>query len=240
MKNALQAILLALGTASFSNVSAQEPVPPPAPPQQQGEDKIRIIEKPEPRDKDRPRHRDEVPHREMRPSTYLGIATRSPSPEARAMTGVAEGFGLVIEEVLPESPAAAAGLQRYDLITQLNDQLLVNAEQLSALVRHQAKDTQITLTLKRAGAEQKVTVKLVEKMIPVHQGHGPISQYFGETFNREDMRKFGDELRDNIHRFSREMDQWREGMKNVYPKKDKPARPHSGEPKRDEPRDDAT
>jgi hypothetical protein len=160
----------------------------------------------------------------MRPTTYLGISTRSPSPEARAMTGVAEGLGLVIEEVMPDSPASMAGLQRYDLLTQLDDQLLVNPEQLSTLVRMKQKDATVILTLKRAGVEQKATVKLAEKMLPAPVERGPIGQFFDQAFNKEDMRKFTDELRENMQRFGRDMDQWRERMKDQWqaPKHKKP------------------
>jgi C-terminal processing protease CtpA/Prc len=152
----------------------------------------------------------------MRPTTYLGISTRTPSPEARALTGVAEGLGLVVEEVMPDCPAKVAGLQRYDLLTQLDDQLLVNPEQLSTLVRMKQKDASVTLTLKRAGVEQKVTVKLGEKMMLPAMERGPVTQFFDQTFNREDMHKFTDDVRENMQRFGREMDQWRERMKDQW------------------------
>ena len=71
-----------------------------------------------------------------------------------------------MEDILPDSPAQAAGLQRNDLLLRFDDQLLAHPIQLEALVRRTGKDKEATLTLLRAGAEQKVTLKVGEKMLP--------------------------------------------------------------------------
>jgi hypothetical protein len=44
--------------------------------------------------------------------------------------------------------------------------LLVNPPQLEALVRRAGKDKESTLTILRGGAEQKITIKVGEKMLP--------------------------------------------------------------------------
>lgn len=91
----------------------------------------------------------------------------SPVPPALgAQLGLAEGFGLVVDDVLPDSPATTAGLQRYDVLKQLNDQQLLDSNQLATLVRSQGKDTSVTLTVLRKGQEQKLAVKIGEKLLP--------------------------------------------------------------------------
>src|SRR5581483_9037772 len=77
-----------------------------------------------------------------------------------------EGFGLVIAEVLPDSPAAKAGLQKFDVVTKFNDQQLVDASQFSTLVRGAGKDADATLTILRQAKEQTVPVKIGERMAP--------------------------------------------------------------------------
>jgi hypothetical protein len=77
-----------------------------------------------------------------------------------------EGFGLVVENVLPESPAQAAGIQRFDVLKLLNDQQLVSPEQLSKLVQKLGKDADATLTIVRKGQEQKLPIKVGEKLLP--------------------------------------------------------------------------
>jgi membrane-associated protease RseP (regulator of RpoE activity) len=74
-----------------------------------------------------------------------------------------EGFGLVVDFVEPGSPAAAAGLEPYDVLTRLDDQRLVNPQQLAVLVRTFDADAQVTLTVVREGGERQVPVKLVER-----------------------------------------------------------------------------
>jgi serine protease Do len=97
---------------------------------------------------------------------YLGIVTRDAGPDLAAQLRQPEGFGLVVEEVLPDSPAKSAGLERNDLLLRFDDQALVNPPQLEALVRRAGKDKEATLTILRGGAEQKVTIRIGEKMLP--------------------------------------------------------------------------
>jgi hypothetical protein len=55
----------------------------------------------------------------------------------------------------------------HDVLTKLDDQLLVNTDQLAALVRSKKPGDQVTLTLIRAGKGTKLTAKLIEKDIPI-------------------------------------------------------------------------
>ncbi len=99
------------------------------------------------------------------PQPFLGIVTSPLPPALTAQLGLADGFGLLVEEVMPDSPASTAGLQKYDVLKSLNDQQLVNPEQLSALVRGAGKDKEVTITLVRKGQEQKVTAKVGERVL---------------------------------------------------------------------------
>jgi hypothetical protein len=89
-----------------------------------------------------------------------------PAPPAlSAQLGLEEGFGLVVENVLPDSPAQAAGVQRFDVLKLLNDQQLVSPDQLSRLVGRLGKDAEAILTIVRKGQEQKLTIKIGEKLL---------------------------------------------------------------------------
>src|SRR6267143_1854991 len=100
------------------------------------------------------------------PVTYLGVETSEVPSVLCDQLGIQKGFGLVVDYVVPDGPAAAAGVQQNDIIKMLNDQILTDPGQLSKLVRSFQEGTNVTLTLMRKGQEQKVTVKLGKKEVP--------------------------------------------------------------------------
>jgi hypothetical protein len=72
-------------------------------------------------------------------------------------------MGLVVEFVDKDSPAEKAGLKRYDVLSKLQDQLLVNAEQLAVLVRSRKPGDEVELTVIRGGAPTQLKAKLIER-----------------------------------------------------------------------------
>src|SRR5436189_5523933 len=78
------------------------------------------------------------------PVTFLGVET-SPVPSVVSeQLGLAKGFGLVVDYVVPDGPAAAAGVQQNDVLKMLNDQILMQPDQLSRLVRSYPEGTNVT------------------------------------------------------------------------------------------------
>ena len=107
------------------------------------------------------------------PVTFLGVET-SPIPSVVCdQLGIAKGFGLVVDYVVPDGPAAAAGVQQNDILKMLNDQILLEPGQLAKLVRSYSEGTTVTLTVLRKGQEQKISVKLTKKeVLKRHAGMG--------------------------------------------------------------------
>ena len=99
------------------------------------------------------------------PQPYLGVATAPLDPALCAQLGFTPGLGLSVEEVIPDGPAAKAGVQALDVIKQVNDQLVSNPAHLAALARHFGKDTEVTLLVIRKGQEQKIPVKIGERVM---------------------------------------------------------------------------
>ena len=64
----------------------------------------------------------------------LGVAVEPVSSVLRAQLSLEPDSGLTVSAVVPDSPAARAGLQVSDVLTRFNDQLLVSPGQLVALV----------------------------------------------------------------------------------------------------------
>src|SRR3977135_2611380 len=100
------------------------------------------------------------------PVTYLGVETSDVPRVVSEQLGLPKGFGLVVDYVVPDGPAAAAGVQQNDILKMLNDQILTEPDQLSKLIRSNAEGASVTLTVLRKGQEQKITVKLGKKEVP--------------------------------------------------------------------------
>ncbi len=131
-------------------------------------------------------------HEKKVPVTFLGLETSEVPSVVSEQLGLAKGFGLVVDYVVPDGPAAAAGVQQNDIIKMLNDQILTEPDQLAKLVRSYSEGTSVTLTLLRKGKEQKVTAKLIKKEVPQRHDFGPgHHRHFFFRSNDQDFGEFG-------------------------------------------------
>ena len=159
-----------------------------------------------------PRDRDREDQMPKVPVTFLGVETSEVPSVLCDQLGLPKGFGLVVDYVVPDGPAAAAGVQQNDVIKMLNDQILTDPGQLSKLVRSYSEGTNVTLTLLRKGQEQKVTVKLAKKEVPRRRALMDRMRHMNHDWNfdfgdmgdlKEQMselkEQLGDEQRGMIH-----------------------------------------
>ncbi len=72
-------------------------------------------------------------HREK--TVWLGLVPDEVSESLRAQLPLEPGSGLVLRSVVPDGPAAKAGLQKNDVLTKFDDQLLTGEHQLHTLVK---------------------------------------------------------------------------------------------------------
>lgn len=95
--------------------------------------------------------------------TWLGLSTEDVSDVLASQLGLKPGQGLVVAFVAPDSPAAKAGIQKFDVIEELGDQMLVDPTQLRKLVQMQKDGETIQLTLYRGGKKQSVSATLAKR-----------------------------------------------------------------------------
>jgi len=159
-----------------------------------------------------PRDRDREDRMPKVPVTFLGVDTSEAPGVLCDQLGLPKGFGLVVDYVVPDGPAAAAGVQQNDVIKMLNDQILTDPGQLAKLVRSYSEGTNVTLTILRKGQEQKVTVKLAKKEVPRRRAFMDQMRHMNHDWNfdsgdigdlKEQMselkEQLGDEQRGMIH-----------------------------------------
>jgi serine protease DegS len=91
---------------------------------------------------------------------WLGLEIQTLTPELAESFGIPGGSGLVIAGILPNGPAARAGLQPGDIITRINEQPVADARSALNLIAQSVPGTTIRLTGLRNGKvlEMEATV----------------------------------------------------------------------------------
>ena len=93
-------------------------------------------------------------------TVWLGVFCEEAADDLRNPLPLTPGTGLIVRGVPPESPASKAGLQEYDVLTKLDDQLLVNVSQLTALVRGKHDGDTVKVSYLRHGQPGTAEAKL--------------------------------------------------------------------------------
>jgi serine protease Do len=154
---------------------------------------------PKPPEPPRPPHPPGMPdHHEKRPKvpvTYLGVDTSQVPSVVSDQLGLAKGFGLVVDYVEPNSPAATAGVQQNDILKMLNDQILIEPSQLRKLLQTFSEGAEVTLTVLRKGQEQKLTAKLARKEVPQRRSAFPGGNH-DSHMDFDDTGDLGEQMQD--------------------------------------------
>src|SRR6185369_10584319 len=96
-----------------------------------------------------------------------GVAAGPVPAVLREQLKLQRGFGLVVEYVDKDSPAAAAGVHVHDILQKVDDQWIINSQQLLVLVRSKKPGDSVALTVISVGQPIVLTAKLTEKELPV-------------------------------------------------------------------------
>lgn len=91
---------------------------------------------------------------------YLGVQTTEVTKENFAKFGLREVRGVVVEKVVENSPAAAAGIKDSDVIIRLNGEEIASTRKLTRLISEIDADHQVKVTVLRGGSEQEITATL--------------------------------------------------------------------------------
>jgi serine protease Do len=94
---------------------------------------------------------------------WLGVAIQDITPAVARSFGLVEAKGALVGDVTPSSPAAAAGLERGDVILRVNEKPVEDSGHLRNIVAGFPPRTTITLVILRHGKEQPVRVTVGEQ-----------------------------------------------------------------------------
>jgi len=93
---------------------------------------------------------------------YLGILPQDVTPIMAKAFGEKDAKGVVVGDVTSSSPAHDAGVQRGDIILELNGKPVADSNQLRMTISMMQPGTAIQLKLVRNGSTREITAKLAE------------------------------------------------------------------------------
>lgn len=99
-----------------------------------------------------------------RPWAWLGVRIRDLSEQEMddisKVHGVGEGFGVVIVDVLAETPAARAGLKNGDIVVAFEGRPVTETRLLQRLIATAAPESEVRLVVLRRDGRRAVPVRL--------------------------------------------------------------------------------
>ncbi len=93
---------------------------------------------------------------------WLGVIVQEISPEISESLGLQSTDGALISDIAPDGPAEKAGLQRGDIILEVDGKKIIDMPQLPKTIATYKPDTFATLRVVRNGEQKIVRVKLGE------------------------------------------------------------------------------
>ena len=129
---------------------------------------------------------------------YLGIVPQDVTPSIAKAMGVKEVGGALVSDVSADSPAERAGLERGDIIQDVNGKPVTDSNQLRMNISMMHPDSRVTLKVLRNGSERELSATLGE--LPTQQAsvennsQGSKSSFSGvsvEDLDRQTARQLG-------------------------------------------------
>jgi serine protease Do len=93
-------------------------------------------------------------------SAWLGVYTQSVTDEIATSYKLPVQYGVVVDDVVEDSPAEEAGLKEDDIIISFNGAKVADASDLTDLVADQKPGDKVTLKIYRDGKEQTLEATL--------------------------------------------------------------------------------
>ena len=112
----------------------------------------------------------------------LGISTQDLTPALAKSLGVSVRVGVVVAEVQPGSPAAAAGMRKGDVVTDLNGRPMHSSAEMRALLGVTPAGETVELRVLRGAEEHRLRVRIGEIEGRHAAGGESIAGLAGATF----------------------------------------------------------
>ncbi|NOX56519.1 MAG: PDZ domain-containing protein [Planctomycetes bacterium] len=152
----------------------------------------------------RKRAKDRTPAVHVEKKYWLGIACAPVPEEVRAQLDLPENVGLIVQDVVKDTPADKAGLRKYDIIVKA-DQTDITAPEVLVEAVQKAKDREMELQILRKGKRRTIRVQPVQRtdVLVEELGEGEPEEFFVEppSWDDEQFGRFWQEFRRGPRRF---------------------------------------
>ena len=91
---------------------------------------------------------------------WLGVMIQKITPDLAESFSLKDNKGALVGDVIPEGPAAKAGIQRGDVIVEFNGYKVKNMEQLPKIVAQTTPDTDVNVVVVRDGKSMTLNVHI--------------------------------------------------------------------------------
>jgi serine protease Do len=110
---------------------------------------------------------------------YLGIIPQDVTPTIAKAMGQSEPRGVLVGDVSPNSPAQAGGLQRGDIILELNGKPVADANELRMSISMMQPNAAVKLSVVRNGDQRDFSIKLGQ--LPTPEEHAQMEKNGSES-----------------------------------------------------------
>ena len=132
---------------------------------------------------------------------WIGLGCAPASPALRAQLGLDAGVGLVVQHVVPDGPAAKAGIQQHDVLVRAGEHAVKGIQELTRAVAA-AKDEAIEIELVRGGERQTIEVTPAKRpesrfgvnLVPDRLDSDRVQKYF-QQFQPSELPRFNFQFR---------------------------------------------
>ena len=156
---------------------------------------------------------------------FLGVQIQDLSEQLRDYFEVKDGNGVLISEVVEDSPAKKAGLKAGDIIIKVDDSAIENAGDLTATIRDFEPESKVSVSVIRNGKKKKLEATLGEAensfiykfgdlgkmgdkhkmMLKIHPENLEDFEFHSFAFDKEKFKEQMDELKKQLQELKEDL-----------------------------------
>ncbi len=99
-------------------------------------------------------------HKEGSEKGWLGVYIQDITRDIREAMDLKSGRGILIRDVVEDSPADVAGIEQEDVIIEFNGKKVRDTSRFTSMVKSASPGDEVTLTIIRDGKEKTITITL--------------------------------------------------------------------------------